>query len=49
MNCILIPQQQFMCKDTEESIEELRPRLTDVLSSLEEFKPEHYGLPAFNA
>jgi pseudouridine-5'-monophosphatase len=48
MNCILIPQEAFMSENTKKAIEELRPRLTAVLNSMEEFQPELYGLPAFN-
>ncbi|KAI6184701.1 hypothetical protein M3Y97_00624400 [Aphelenchoides bicaudatus] len=48
MECILIPQAEFMCEETEKAIEELRPRLADVLKSMEDFNPEHYSLPAFN-
>ncbi|CAD5219886.1 unnamed protein product [Bursaphelenchus okinawaensis] len=45
MNCILIPQKQFNCEETLASINELRPRLADVLDSMEDFDPGLYGLP----
>ncbi|KAI6171762.1 hypothetical protein M3Y98_00898300 [Aphelenchoides besseyi] len=49
MRCILIPQKQFSCKATERAIEDLRPRLSAVLTSMKEFRPEEFGLPAFSS
>ncbi|KAI6231737.1 Pseudouridine-5'-monophosphatase [Aphelenchoides besseyi] len=45
---ILIPQMGF-CKseEMETEINIIRPQLTAVLKSMEEFVPEDYGLPAF--
>lgn len=48
MHCIMIPQQKFMCPATEKEIELLKPKLDDILESMQDFKPEKYGLPAFN-
>ncbi|KAI6196332.1 hypothetical protein M3Y94_01096500 [Aphelenchoides besseyi] len=49
MRCILIPQKQFSCEATERAIADLRPRLSAVLTSMKEFCPEEFGLPAFSS
>uniref|UniRef100_A0AC35FUR3 Uncharacterized protein n=1 Tax=Panagrolaimus sp. PS1159 TaxID=55785 RepID=A0AC35FUR3_9BILA len=43
---VFIPQDEFKTHDWEERIADIKP-LVETLSSLEEFKPEKYGLPSF--
>lgn len=47
MNCIMIPQWQFVNEEGRKEIESLKPKLADLLESLEQFKPEKYGIAAF--
>ncbi|CAD5226449.1 unnamed protein product [Bursaphelenchus xylophilus] len=47
MNCVMIPQWQFVNETGKKEIESLKPRLAELLDSLEQFKPERYGLPPF--
>ncbi|KAI6236372.1 HAD hydrolase, family IA, variant 3 [Aphelenchoides besseyi] len=47
MRCVMIPQPQFLDEAGKQKIEELRPKLSDLLTSLEEFDPTKYGLPPF--
>ncbi|CAD5219436.1 unnamed protein product [Bursaphelenchus okinawaensis] len=47
MNCVMIPQWQFVNESGKKEIEELKPKLADLLESLEQFQPTKYGLPAF--
>jgi len=47
-NCVMIPQFQFLNAAARVKVEEIRPKLSDMLTSLEEFDPTKYGLPAFD-
>ncbi|CAD5225674.1 unnamed protein product [Bursaphelenchus xylophilus] len=47
MHCIMIPQWEFQCDASKAAVEKLKPQLDEILKSMEEFKPEKYGLPPF--
>lgn len=47
MNCIMVPQWEFVDENGKKEIETLKPRLAELLDSLEQFDPSKYGLPAF--
>uniref|UniRef100_A0AC34FGU7 Uncharacterized protein n=1 Tax=Panagrolaimus sp. ES5 TaxID=591445 RepID=A0AC34FGU7_9BILA len=44
---VFIPQDEFKTHDWEERIADIKPVVAETLKSLEEFKPEKYGLPPF--
>ncbi|CAD5218897.1 unnamed protein product [Bursaphelenchus okinawaensis] len=48
MHCIMIPQDEFLCDASKAEIEGLRPKLDNILKSMADFKPEEFGLPAFD-
>jgi len=47
-NCVMIPQFQFLNAAARQKVEEIRPRLAEMLTSLDQFDPTKYGLPAFD-
>jgi HAD superfamily hydrolase (TIGR01509 family) len=48
MTTVMIPQKDFLPPNWDEIHAELRPQLSDLLESLEEFNPTAYGLPSFD-
>uniref|UniRef100_A0A914YCP7 Uncharacterized protein n=1 Tax=Panagrolaimus superbus TaxID=310955 RepID=A0A914YCP7_9BILA len=44
---VFIPQEEFKTHDWEERIADIKPLVAETLGSLEEFKPQKYGLPPF--
>jgi hypothetical protein len=45
---VMVPQKHFDVGETHKKIQEVRPRLAALLKSLEDFKPEEFGLPPYN-
>ena len=43
---IFVPQEEFKTHDWDERVADIKP-LVETLASLEDFKPENYGLPSF--
>lgn len=48
LTTIWVPQKELLPENWDDIKKEFEPNVAEIIYSMEEFKPERYGLPKFN-